>query len=53
MASLTKIMTFFTCLFYFEEYKLNANIIYVKIPGNVLDIEGTSAFLLKGDILSI
>lgn len=53
MASITKIMTFYTCLLYFEEYKLNAKIINVKVPAIAEEIEGTSAFLYKGDILSI
>lgn len=45
-------MTFYTCLTYLNEYKLDPKLIKVKIPGCVLT-EGTSANLIEGDILTL
>ncbi len=40
MASITKVMTFYTSLVYLEEYNLDCKLINVKIPSLVEEIEG-------------
>lgn len=46
MASITKVMTFYTSLVYLEEYNLNGKLINVKIPSLVEEIEGMLTNLL-------
>ncbi|CAD8184297.1 unnamed protein product [Paramecium octaurelia] len=53
MASITKIMTCYTTLTYLKEYNIEPDQIKIKIPGHAECIDGTSAFLNAGGILTI
>ncbi|CAD8206671.1 unnamed protein product [Paramecium pentaurelia] len=53
VASITKIMTCYTTLTYLKEYNIEPDQIKIKIPGHAECIDGTSAFLNAGGILTI
>jgi D-alanyl-D-alanine carboxypeptidase (penicillin-binding protein 5/6) len=53
VASLTKIMTFFLCMSLIEKYSLSVEKTEIKVTKEASKVPGTSAFLKKGDLLSL
>jgi D-alanyl-D-alanine carboxypeptidase len=53
VASLTKIMTFYTVLSLVDKLQLDSLAYKVQVDESVLDVTGTSANLTPGDVLSI
>lgn len=53
VASITKMMTFYTVLRLCERYHIDPNYTTITISRNAAKIHGTSADLQEGDILSL
>jgi D-alanyl-D-alanine carboxypeptidase len=53
IASLTKIMTFYTVLDLLERYRLKAENVKIKVTNAATLVTGTSACLREGDILTV
>jgi len=53
IASLTKIMTFYTALDLCDRFRLNPDKIQIKVSKCATNIIGTSAQLRTGDILTL
>lgn len=53
IASLTKMMTFFTVIDLMKQFKLNAETYKITVSTLASQISGTSAFLREGDTLTV
>jgi D-alanyl-D-alanine carboxypeptidase len=52
VASITKMMTFYTVLNFMDEYNIDPESTYITISRQASNMKGTSAELKDGDILS-
>ena len=53
VASITKMMTFYTCILLINEFRLDYNRTYVTVSRYASEIIGTTAKLVEGDSLSL
>jgi len=53
VASITKMMTFYTVLNFMDEYNIDPESTYITISRQAANMKGTSAELKDGDILSV
>jgi D-alanyl-D-alanine carboxypeptidase (penicillin-binding protein 5/6) len=53
IASLTKIMTFYTVIDLLDRFKLHPDEVKIEVGYTATQVSGTSAFLKHGDVLSV
>jgi serine-type D-Ala-D-Ala carboxypeptidase (penicillin-binding protein 5/6) len=53
VASITKMMTFYTVLQLLQKFRMDPSRTYVTISRQAANVKGTTAELVEGDILSV
>lgn len=53
IASLTKIMTFYTVIDLLARFKMHPDEVKIRVSNIATQVSGTSAYLREGDVLSV